>query len=390
MRIAWHVVGSLSLLFVVPSVRGEDGKPADTLAGLQEEYKQADEELARGRRPGTTEGEKVQALADFYQRVGSIGGRGLKLADACPESPEDLDILLWVVRLPSEQASGAAAAYDRLALRHLNSDKILLLVRNARHYCLSPHVESFVRAAAERSTNRKVQGQACLSLGQVLHRCAALARALDDPLQSGALERNLDKPSLERLRAMKPEALSAEAKALYERTLREFADIPSIIDALLPTLGEQAEGGLYRLKNLEVGCTAPEIEGEDLNGLPWKLSETRGKVVMISFWATWCGPCMSMVPDEKALVERMKGRPFALVGVNGDEDRGQAKSIVAREGISWRSFWGGGPKGPLIVRWGVTQWPTVYLIDAKGVIRAEGLYGAHLEKAIETLVAEAD
>ncbi|HKI21350.1 MAG TPA: TlpA family protein disulfide reductase, partial [Isosphaeraceae bacterium] len=91
-------------------------------------------------------------------------------------------------------------------------------------------------------------------------------------------------------------------------------------------------------------------------------------------------------------VARMNGRPFVLIGVNGDEDRSRAKEVSAKEGIHWRSFWdGGGPDG-IPVKWGVSGWPTVYLIDAKGVIRdgSLSLRGAALDKAVEDLVAEAE
>ena len=135
------------------------------------------------------------------------------------------------------------------------------------------------------------------------------------------------------------------------------------------SLGKLAEGALFQLNNLEIGCKSPEIEGEDIDEKPMKLSEFRGKVVVLSFWAGWCGPCMGMVPAEKALVERMKHRPFVLVGVNGDTDRAKAKSISSKEGINWRSFWDGGLVGKTAVKWSVKEWPTVYLIDAKGVIR---------------------
>jgi hypothetical protein len=103
---------------------------------------------------------------------------------------------------------------------------------------------------------------------------------------------------------------------------------------------------------------------------------------------------MAMVPAEKALAERMKGRPFALLGVNGDDDRDRVKSVSAREGITWRSFWNGGAQGPITVRWGLRHWPTVYLIDAKGVIRDDGLdslrNGPAFDEAIEAVVAEAE
>jgi hypothetical protein len=99
---------------------------------------------------------------------------------------------------------------------------------------------------------------------------------------------------------------------------------------------------------------------------------------------------MGMVPDERALVSRMKGRPFVLLGVNGDDDLAKAKEVSAKEGITWRSFWNGGPHGPISLKWGVSGWPTVYLIDAHGIIRHDTMRGPTLDKAVEALVAEAE
>ena len=116
---------------------------------------------------------------------------------------------------------------------------------------------------------------------------------------------------------------------------------------------------------------------------------------MVSFWATWCRPCIELVPLEKALVESMKDRPFVLIGVNGDNDREQAKTFSAKRGVNWRSFWPGGSKQSIPLEWGVSSWPTVYVIDANGVIRDNGLvyfdeiYGRGTpDKLIESLVAE--
>ena len=118
---------------------------------------------------------------------------------------------------------------------------------------------------------------------------------------------------------------------------------------------------------------------------------------MVSFWATWCSACIEKVPLEKALVERMEGRPFVLIGVNGDNDREKAKTFSAREGVNWRSFWPGGSKQGTPLEWGVSGWPTVYVIDANGVIRDNGLvyfyeiYGSKTpDKMIESLVAEVE
>jgi thiol-disulfide isomerase/thioredoxin len=154
------------------------------------------------------------------------------------------------------------------------------------------------------------------------------------------------------------------------------------------TFGDLAKSALFEIKNLSVGKIAPDIAGEDLDGAPFKLSDYRGKVVMLSFWATWCGPCMGMVPHERDLVEQYQGRPFVLIGVNGDPDRENVRPVLEKEAITWRSFWCGeqGPLGPIPRSWNVMAWPTVYIIDHTGVIRGKSLHDALIEK----FVAEAE
>ncbi len=77
-----------------------------------------------------------------------------------------------------------------------------------------------------------------------------------------------------------------------------------------------------------------------------------------------------MYPHERSLVERLKDRPFALLGVNSDDDREALKQVLIDEEITWRSFWnGGGIDGPISSSWEVAGWPTLYLIDHEGVIR---------------------
>jgi hypothetical protein len=76
-----------------------------------------------------------------------------------------------------------------------------------------------------------------------------------------------------------------------------------------------------------------------------------------------------MYPHERSLVAKYQDKPFVIIGVNSDANRDQLKKIVAREKLTWRSFWdGGSTQGPIASRWNVTGWPTVYLIDHQGVI----------------------
>ena len=81
-----------------------------------------------------------------------------------------------------------------------------------------------------------------------------------------------------------------------------------------------------------------------------------------------------MYPHERSLVKELANKPFALIGVNSDPDLDALKPVLEKENITWRSFWNGpeGTQGPIATRWNVQGWPTIYLIDHKGVIRAKG------------------
>ena len=88
--------------------------------------------------------------------------------------------------------------------------------------------------------------------------------------------------------------------------------------------------------------------------------------------------------DEKALVERMKGKPFALLGINSDGSREKVKEILEKNGITWRNAVDGDTEGPLATKWKVRAWPTTYVLDEKGAIRSLSLEDAEeLVKKLE-------
>ena len=97
-----------------------------------------------------------------------------------------------------------------------------------------------------------------------------------------------------------------------------------------------------------------------------------------------------MYPHERSLVERLKNKPFALIGVNSDTDKDKLKKRLAAEKITWRSFWNGpkGMDGPIATTWNVRGWPTVYVLDHKGVIRFKHLHEKKLDEAVDRLLAE--
>jgi hypothetical protein len=99
-----------------------------------------------------------------------------------------------------------------------------------------------------------------------------------------------------------------------------------------------------------------------------------------------------MYAHERSLVKRLEDKPFALIGVNSDVDKGELKKVMEKEHITWRSFWNGpdGPSGPISTKWNVRGWPTIYVVDAKGVIRFKDVRGEAMDRAVDQLLKEAE
>ncbi|MHC5537111.1 TlpA family protein disulfide reductase [Singulisphaera rosea] len=187
------------------------------------------------------------------------------------------------------------------------------------------------------------------------------------------------------------EGLAWQAEAHLARVAEEIKDIP---DGFAEGLSSGVVGPLFELRHLAPGSKAPEIDGDDLRGKPMKLSDYRGKVVVVSFWGTWCVPCMALVPEENALVAKMAGRPFVLLGVDSDEDLDKVRRIMDERGITWPSWRNMGSKaGPISTSWNVQGWPTVYVLDHRGVIRWKRPSFPHhepIEEIVGGLVRDAE
>jgi len=137
-----------------------------------------------------------------------------------------------------------------------------------------------------------------------------------------------------------------------------------------------------------IGQPAPEIDGEDFDGKRLRLSDYRGNVTVVVFWASWCPPCRAMIPHERELVEKHRGKPFALLSVNNDEDHDEARAIMAKQRMIWPNWKTCGTSDPICRAWNVKNWPAIYVLDANGIIRYTNLRGPQLENAVEALLAE--
>ena len=96
-----------------------------------------------------------------------------------------------------------------------------------------------------------------------------------------------------------------------------------------------------------------------------------------------------MYPHERSLVMRLQGKPFALLGVNSDKNLNALHAAMIKEQITWRSWWdGGGTGGPIATLFGIRSWPTIFVLDHKGVIRYKNVRGEALDRAVDTLLEE--
>ena len=141
----------------------------------------------------------------------------------------------------------------------------------------------------------------------------------------------------------------------------------------------------------QVGNLCPEIAGQDVNGNVIRLSELRGKAVLVNFWATWCGPCRQMIPHEREMVARKyKDRPFVLLGV-AQNDPEEVKEFQKVTPMPWPNIVDG--NRVLGKQWSVDSIPAAILVDHNGVIRERwrnGLSPDEVWAAVDKAVRKAE
>ena len=140
------------------------------------------------------------------------------------------------------------------------------------------------------------------------------------------------------------------------------------------------------------GNVCPEVAGFGPDDQPLKLSDHgKGKVVLINFWATWCGPCVQQIPHEQEMVTvKYKDRPFLLFGVARDKVE-QVRGFLKSRPLPWPNIVD--EHGILVESWGVQAFPSAVLVDHTGVIRhawVDGVSPNTMWAEVDKLVAEAE
>lgn len=259
--------------------------PAEKYNALLKERQDAPEDLSNA-----TTGEdrrKVQA------RLATLPLRFLELAEQNPKDPVALEALIQTVSWANSSAfpEGAKDSPGERALAllrrdHVRSDKLGLVCQQV-FFGFHQSREEFLRAVLEMNPHREVQGLACLSLAQMLSdRLNRLDLLPNQPDLTERYHRVFGKDYVEQLQRQDRVAVVRELETLFDRAAAGYADvkIPVTYFGSGGTVGDKAKAELFQIRHLAVGKVAPEIEGEDQDNKRFKLSDYRGKVVLLDFW----------------------------------------------------------------------------------------------------------
>ncbi|MFT3782266.1 MAG: TlpA disulfide reductase family protein [Nibricoccus sp.] len=135
---------------------------------------------------------------------------------------------------------------------------------------------------------------------------------------------------------------------------------------------------------LKPGAAFPDFEVKDIAGKPLSIAKYKGKVVLVDFWATWCGPCVEELPNVVAAYEKFHGKGFEIIGVSLDEDEARLKAFIAEKKMTWAHYFDGkGWQSELGQKYGITGIPATFLLDRAGKIIAKDLRGEELAAMLE-------
>jgi len=174
------------------------------------------------------------------------------------------------------------------------------------------------------------------------------------------------------------------------------AELDSLFNSLSPEIRNTEAARVFKssldaVRNTSVGVMAPDFTQNDVNGVPVKLSQFRGKYVLLDFWASWCGPCRQENPNVVRAYNKFKDKNFTILSVSLDKSEGRSNwiSAIKNDGLTWTQvsdlkFW----SNQAAQLYSISSIPANFLIDPTGKIIAKDLRGGDLENKLEEVLGK--
>jgi thiol-disulfide isomerase/thioredoxin len=161
-------------------------------------------------------------------------------------------------------------------------------------------------------------------------------------------------------------------------------------DTTIAKKSEQMVGALEQQEKLANGMPFPDFAETDLDGKPISVGGFKGKVVLVDFWATWCGPCRGELPNVIATYKKHHADGFEIIGVSLDSDRDKLETFLKQtDGMTWQQYFDGQAwSNKLAVKYGVDSIPFAILVGPDGRIIGKSLRGDALENAVAGALAK--
>jgi thiol-disulfide isomerase/thioredoxin len=367
----------------VPAQEKPGAKPSPAFQALKDEFERAQAKFEEAQKKVVEEAQKAFEAAKTDAEKKAIqkklmavlengparqySPRFLAFAQKNPQDPAAFDAVLMAL-----QTSGGPKfkeewdnIFNRLRADYVTKPEIKQAVRMVGNLN-DAATDQLLRDVIARNPDRKIQALACKTLAGARKSAAQLAQGLKD--DAGLKTRIED-----------------QVGTAYVQHLLANADKARDEEKALSKLLGEKYGDIY--PDLSVGKKAPEVVSQGLDGKEARLSALKGKVVVLDIWATWCPPCKAMIPHEREMVERLKNKPFVLVSVSADAKKETLTEFLAKEKMPWTHWWNGS-EGGILEAWDVQAFPTIYVLDAQGVIRFRDLRGELLERAVNELLKE--